>query len=124
MGARDTQSGSGDFVVRRRVSVVGLDAAADGRAIRERLSVLPGVQEVNVDAEEGRVQITYDTSHVGFAEIEAGLADAGHPRCAGIASRLRAWWYRYLDENARDNARSRAACCSNPRGVYAGRRKR
>ncbi len=124
MAERDVPPIAAAFVVRRRVSVAGLHAAAHGRAIRQRLRALPGVREVHVDVEKGRVQITYDASRVGFAEIEAGLADAGHRRCGGIVSRMKAWWYRYLDENARDNAQSRAACCSNPPGVYAGRRKR
>jgi len=109
------------FVVERRLRVAGADAAGLARAA-QGLAGLPGVRRVAVEAPRRRLRVCYDASQVGYGEIEAALEDIGLRPDGGFAQRWRSAWYRYLDENARGNARQRpAGCCSRPAGIYGPR---
>jgi|GEM_PF-2134014 len=70
------------------------------------------------------VAIRYDSARVGYADIELALAHAGIPLRHSRWTRIKAGWFRFVDENAKSNAASKGgACCSRPPGIYGGRHK-
>lgn len=117
---------NGAFVVTRSVPV---RPPAPGRldALMQVLTVLPGVLGVRpVDSGTGvrRLRVTYDAARIGYADLEGALSESGCLPVYGWWDRLRAAWYRYLDENARGNAGAPGgSCCSNPADVYARKDK-
>lgn len=111
------------FLVRRKLSIPDIKGKDSDRAIRESLSGINGVQAITVDAEHKIAWVIYDSSHIGFGEIEQLLNDCGHPISDSWWSRKKSEWYRYLDENARANAQHKPVCCSNPKDILAKRNK-
>jgi len=110
------------FVVHRSLRVQNADNNA--QKIENCLISLKGIRMVDVDLKKGRLAITYDASQTSFGIIEKALNDVDCPPKKNGWSRLKSSWYRYLDENAQANAKSKGgACCSNPSDIYANRRK-
>ncbi len=110
------------FVVRRSLHVPGIDK--NPQKTEKMLTSLKGVRVVDVDLKRGRLTVTYDASQTGFWVIEKILDDTGKPIKKSGWSRFKSSWYRYLDENAQNNAKSKGgACCSKPSDIYANRRK-
>lgn len=83
-----------------------------------------GIRLVEVDQAHSRVRVGYDVLEVTFAELESRFAAGGCPPARGWPARLHRALCRYLDENARANARHRPApCCSNPSELYTRKHK-
>jgi hypothetical protein len=113
------------FTVTRRLAVRGITADDRGRALVARLTALDGVLDAVLEQDRRKVRVRYNAGRVGYGELEAVLADAGVLDTTRRWQRFVASWYRYLDTNARDNANAPpAACCSNPRGIYAQQKVR
>jgi hypothetical protein len=112
------------FVVHRSLRMKGAQDDNSMQVICDRLGSLEGMQKLEVGPGRGKITITYNAAQLGFADIEKNLVDIGYPSALGWWSRFKASWYRYLDENAQANAKSKGgACCSNPSDIYAKRRK-
>lgn len=109
------------FVVTRsipvRTAARGSLATAAGR-----LRMHPGVALVTA-GEDGRLTLRYDTSRIGFEEIEQVLDEAGVARPASLVWRIKSEWFRFTDGNARANAHTTHACCSRPPVPPGGGRK-
>ncbi|HHI94181.1 MAG TPA: heavy-metal-associated domain-containing protein [Gammaproteobacteria bacterium] len=112
------------FIVHRSLRIQGVHHQDDVQAVQRCLAKQKGIKNSNVDVKRARLKITYNAAQIGFGVIEKVLTDAGYPPGTGWWSGLKSGWYRYLDENAQTNARSKGgACCSNPSDIYANRRK-
>lgn len=80
----------------------------------EQLARLDGVLHVELRG-DARLRLRYDVARIAHGEIERVLDGAGLCRRATLWWRVRAAWYRYLDENIKANAGARGgACCSRP----------
>ena len=103
------------FVVRRKIRLRGLSSRERVEAVNRALCALEGMREVRVDSGRQCVLVCYDASRLSFGQIESAC-----PPTPGWWARLRAALYRYMDENAHENAgRKPAPCCSNPGEIYA-----
>lgn len=112
------------FMVHRSLRMQGVHHQNDAQILQQCLVKQKGVKNVDIDVKRARLKITYDASQVGFGAIERALADTGYPPETNWWSRLKSGWYRYLDENAQANAKTKGgACCGNPSDIYANRRK-
>jgi hypothetical protein len=58
------------------------------------------------------LQLRYDASRLGFWEIEDLLDKAGVARPDSFWWHVKSEWFRFTDNNARENAHHVAACCS------------
>jgi hypothetical protein len=106
------------FAVTRNIPVG--DAAAEAlEAAARNLAALDGVAHARVVG-QGRLQVRYDTSRLGFWDIERMLDEAGVARATGLWWRMKSEWFRYTDRNSRDNVQHVAACCSKPPAAPGG----
>lgn len=106
---------SGPWEVRRRIKLQSLGHAADALAVERALAELPGVVKVAADVEKHRVVVSYDASQQNFRNIVETMEKTGFPPLDNWWSRLKGSWYRFSDENARDNAKAPPpACCNKP----------
>jgi hypothetical protein len=111
-------------LVRRSIALPGVSDPRIGGEVRAELSRLAGMSEVRVQGRRRRVCVTYDASRLNFGQIERALAQAGCSASNGHWSRIKAVWYRWVDDTTRANASApEAACCNNPPKVPASRPK-
>jgi len=110
----------GPFDVSRRIAVASGSPEQLRQAI-QRLRAMAPVVDVELDR-QNRLRVAYDASRLGMREIESLLDRLGIMPRHGFWSSLKQEWYRFLDDNARDNARSGGgACCNRPPPVPPGR---
>lgn len=109
----------GPFDVTRKISLAPAPTEKLQDAVRRLTSIEP-IIDTHVDR-HGQLRISYDASRVGIRDIEAMLDKAGIACTSGFWWRLKSAWYRFLDENAKSNARSGGgACCNRPPSVSGG----
>lgn len=110
---------AGPLVVERRLRLRG---AAGPEAVATAGEMV-GVVEVHSGG--GGLRIRYDCARCDFGALVTALRAAGCAAEPGWSGRWRTAWFRYLDRNLRDSAQGGGgACCSDPREIYASRRKR
>ena len=115
------KASKGPFVVTRNIPLLPAAAARREEVIRQLQAMSP-VLDVRINR-RGRLLIRYDASCVGIPDIERILDKAGIGRPDSYWWRLKSAWYRFLDDNARSNAKSRGgACCSRPPSPWTGDR--
>ncbi len=94
-----------------------LDSASEPAikdAIEGLLSV-PGIQEaVRLTGRRPGLRLSYDTRKIDAARIGELIGESGLHLASGLLERWRMGWMNMLDDNIRDNAKHRAACCSRP----------
>ena len=123
MAERDDGYDGADLV-HRSIGVTGIPDRPSGRQIEDRLRGLAGMLDVRMVGQRKRVRVTYDAARLDFGRIEQALEEVGYPAARSWWSRLKAAWYRDLDETARANVgASTGSCCSSPTDVYTQRRK-
>ncbi|HUW28635.1 MAG TPA: hypothetical protein VMV97_08490 [Sulfuriferula sp.] len=109
----------GSFAVTRKIPLAPAAAEKLQNAIQQ-LTAIETIIDAHVDR-HGQLRISYDASSVGIRDIEALLDKAGIARTSGFWWRLKSAWYRFLDENAKSNARSGGgACCNRPPSMPGG----
>ena len=88
------------------------------------LASLPGVATASMSSRQNKIHLCYDATLVNIDTVLTLLHDAGCTLRYNWFDRLRLAWYRYVDENARKNAKlSGSACCSTPTSVYLAQEK-
>lgn len=115
----ETKRTHGPFDVSRKIPL-GAVAAKQLQEVVRQLRSLEPVLNTQVD-KKSQLHITYDASRIGMREIEALLDESGIKFSSGYWSKLKQAWYRFLDDNARANARSDGACCNRPPSMHHSR---
>lgn len=115
-------SNGGPFAVNRTLGTMERSRERLDRAARS-VEATEGMLRVRA-GRRGRLRVRYDASCVGLWDVERLLEEAGIALSRSAWWRLKATWYRFLDQNARANAVSKGgACCSNPLDVFAKRQR-
>lgn len=99
------------YLLKRHLKLEDLDAEKAG-AIAQEIEPLVGVDAVALDPATRRLDIAYDASVLQLEQIEAIVRRHGSDLDHGWWTRFKEGWYRYTDQNARDNARHEPWCCS------------
>lgn len=103
----------GPFDASRRIAVASGSPEQLHQAI-QRLRAMAPVIDVELDR-QNRLHVVYDASRLGMREIESLLGNSGITPGNGFWMSLKQGWYRFLDDNARENARTGSgACCNRP----------
>ncbi|MBE2294622.1 MAG: cation transporter [Phycisphaerales bacterium] len=110
--------------VNRRFLVEGLHHDLHAQTINHAFAQQSGVRSIRIDAEHAHIHIGYDNTMIGVETLIEILRNVGCPPRQRFWDRLKYGWWRYLDENARGNAKNPGApCCGNPTTLYAQRRR-
>ncbi len=84
-------------------------------AVEAKIGSLPGVRTVTADVKKHRAVVSYDVTVMDYRSIIAALEEAGFPPLDDWLSRVKGNWYRFTEENARENAKAPPpACCNKP----------
>ncbi len=116
---RKVKPSKGPFDVTRKISLAPTATEKLQKAVQQFTAIEP-IINAHVDR-HGQLRISYDASSVGIRDIEALLDKLDLARTSDIWWRLKSAWYRFLDENAKFNARSGGgACCNRPPSAHGG----
>lgn len=77
----------------------------------------------SVECRGRRLVVCYDAADVQWSELQSWLVDCTGLDTSGAWTRLKLAWYRFVDGNARANARSRGGHCCNKPPTVPGRRR-
>jgi hypothetical protein len=122
---KQTEIEESGFVVKRTVTLSSGGGADCTQRAFDALASLEGMLIVKAIRGPGRLRLRYDAARLGFGQIVAALEEIGCPLSKTWWSGIKTSWYSFLDDNARVNSGSRpSSCCSNPRDIYAARRRR
>ncbi|MED5524926.1 MAG: cation transporter [Pseudomonadota bacterium] len=95
------------YLVRRKLTVSGEQAAA--RDCAEALDALPGINSVTFSG--NRLTLSYDATVANLDALEQAINDFGlGVQRRGLAG-IRFGYYRFVDQNIRDNATHEPWCC-------------
>lgn len=90
-----------------------LQAMPDGNALKQLLQAIEGVQAMELSG--NRLAVSYDVAHIDFGMLVQELNDGGFEIDEGSWwLRMRGNFYRFVDQNMRDNASYSPHCCSAP----------
>ncbi|MBZ0105461.1 MAG: hypothetical protein K8H84_07490 [Sulfuricella denitrificans] len=115
----DKRQTRGAFDVNRKIALAPVATERLQEAARQLRAIEPVIDaQIN---RRGQLHISYDASSVGMRDIEAILDKSGIVRAESFWWKLKLAWYRFVDENAKSNARSvGGACCNRPPSEYSG----
>ncbi len=92
------------YLMKRHLKLEDLDADR-AMAIAQEIDQLPGVDSVVLDSETRRLDIAYDASILGIEQVESIVRKHGSDLDHGWWTHFKESWYRFTDENTRENAR-------------------
>ncbi len=92
------------FLMTRHLKLEDLDADR-ASAIAQEVGQLLGVDSVVLDSATRRLDIAYDASLLGIEQVEDIIRRHGSDLDHGWWTRFKESWYRFTDQNAKENAR-------------------
>ena len=115
MKKADSMRPEGPWEVRRRIKLPSMKHAADGMAVERVVGEMPGVLAVLAKIDKHQVVVRYDASQLNYHSIMDTIEKTGFPPLNNWWNRFKGNWYRFFDENARENAKAPpSACCNKP----------
>ena len=103
-----------DKVVKRRIRLAGKPSDEQARRLEQELKQVDGVMSLSVEKERGRLELVYDVTGADLDDLLARSKDYGFQPRRSLPTNTRLGWYRFLDQNIRDNAGHKPHCCSEP----------
>lgn len=92
------------YLVKRHLKLEALDATR-AAAIAQEIDQLVGVDSVALDGATRRLDVAYDASHLRIEQLEEIVRKHGSDLDHGWWTHFKEGWYRFTDQNVRDNAR-------------------
>jgi hypothetical protein len=99
-----------DCLVRRHLKLENLNPAG-AEAICRDIDELIGVDQMSLDEKASMLSVDYDAGRLNIDLIEEIVRKHGADVAGGWWTRFRESWYRFTDENVRDNARREPWSC-------------
>ncbi|GAB3390642.1 heavy-metal-associated domain-containing protein [Azotobacter armeniacus] len=91
------------YLVKRHLKLEALNAVR-AAAIAQEIDQLLGVDSVALDKATGRLDVAYDASHMRIEQVEEIVRKHGSDLDHGWWTHFKEGWYRFTDQNLRDNA--------------------
>ena len=100
-------------LVIRKLQLKGLTEFNREKIISE-IDQAVGVDSVNIDIKDGLLHIAYDVTNINLDAIKLLLRKHGAAFSEGWWNHLKEGYYKFVDQNMRDNFKHKPACCSRP----------
>ena len=84
------------------------------REVEEALNTLAGMDAVGINAGKGSIRLTYDATGVSLEAVEALLVRHQLRLRNSWWTRFKHGYYRFIEQNVRDNAKHVHTCCHKP----------
>ena len=99
------------FRLKRTVRLDGI-TQEQSQKIQSRFADNPNVENLSFDLNSKTMTTQYHGAYVSIDNILDILDELGVKSSQRFRDRIKLGWYRYGDENTRDNARLEPFCCS------------
>lgn len=97
-------------LVRRTIALSGLQEDERG-PMCEEIKQLLGIDKVLFLQQAEKLLLAYDPTHVDLDDIEVVVQRHGAGFATNWWNRVKAGYYRFVDQNVRDNAKYEPHCC-------------
>ncbi|MBP0048565.1 cation transporter [Marinobacterium sp. AK62] len=97
-------------LVNRNLKVV--TGNADMASLANEIDQLYGVDSVSWEPDKSVLRFAYDATHCNLDIVEALVREKGAAFADGWWNRVKRNYYRFVDENMRDNASHEPHCCN------------
>jgi hypothetical protein len=101
------------FIVKRKLKLSGLTQQGVEWA-RNEIESIRGVDTLDLQAQSGRMSVSYDASVTSISAILDRLQSQGIEPASDWWNRFKLNWDQQIDQNVRDNAKHVPHCCSKP----------
>lgn len=81
-------------------------------AVVDEIDQLYGLDGVSFDEKSQVINLAYDASRVGIQGIEEIFEKHGVDICHNWWTNLKEGYYRFVDDNVKDNAKHKPTCCN------------
>ncbi|MDD3762896.1 MAG: hypothetical protein VX836_19815 [Pseudomonadota bacterium] len=100
-------------LVTRKLLLAGLD---DDKAalLSSALADFDGIDSAALDRRRSRLRVVYDAARIDIDALERLVRECGLSIDDSRWARIKEGWYRFVDENVRDNFRSQPRGCHHP----------
>lgn len=106
---------SDGWLITRDIELSSALPAGRQADLQETIIQVPGIRQVELQADARHGRVTYDLAWLGFAEVADALANAGYPLSGNAWMRAKSAWYARQDRKARIiGALPESACCGQP----------
>lgn len=110
-------------LVRRNLKLEGV--TEDNReAIILEIDTLVGIESVSFDASTATINMAYDATHCDLDGIEALLQVHGADTSQGLWTKIKEGYYKFVDQNIKDNDEHDPHCCNAMPKALPGSRKK
>ncbi|MBV1788091.1 cation transporter [Marinobacterium sp. D7] len=97
-------------LVTRRLKLNGMDGS--GARLIDELDQLFGIDRVEYDPDAGILVFAYDATHCSVDVVETIVNQHGARFDTGWWSRTKRAYYRFVDQNMKENANYEPHCCN------------
>ena len=110
-------------LVNRRLRLEGITEKNKAVIISE-IDALLGIEHVSFDEPTETLSVAYDATHCDLTGIEALLQAHGADTSNGIWTKLKEGYYKFVDQNIKDNDEHDPHCCNAMPKTLPGSRKK
>lgn len=110
-------------LVVRYLQLEGLTVENKGKLVSS-INQIIGIDSVSYDESAAILKVAYDASHCDLDLFERLIQAQGAELAQGILTRVKEGFYKYVDQNVKDNAEHDPYCNNALPRALAGSRKR
>ena len=93
-------------------------------AIISEIDTLIGIENVSFDERTATLNIAYDATHCDLDGIESLLQAHGADTSDGLWTKIKEGYYKFVDQNIKDNDEHAPHCCNAMPKTLPGSRKK
>ena len=109
-------------LVYRYLKLEGVNSDNRGLII-EKINAVTGIESVEFDSEKSILTLSYDASHCSLEDFEQLLHECDVDTDNGLWTKIKEGYYKFIDQNVKDNAEHDPHCCNSLPKTLPGSRK-
>lgn len=110
-------------LVNRHLKLQGV-TEENKEAIITKIDTLIGIESVSFDELTATLNMAYDATHCDLKGIETLLQAHGADTSDGLFTKIKEGYYKFVDQNIKDNDEHEPHCCNAMPKALPGSRKR
>lgn len=110
-------------LVNRHLKLEGV-TAENKTAIISEIDTLIGIENVSFDERTATLNMAYDATHCDLDGIESLLQAHGADTSDGLWTKIKEGYYKFVDQNIKDNDEHDPHCCNAMPKTLPGSRKK
>jgi len=107
-----------ESIKKRTIEVDNMVCDGCEQKIKDVISKICGVKQVNADYKKGKVKVIYNLSQTELKSIEEKIKEIGYNIKDNFLTKLERSFIHFCEENEKSNLNQKSSpCCSNPEEI-------